>query len=266
MTEHTGYPTVSGFHEFLYLPETPLKGDMTDYAYHQRGCIAYVVELWDIFHRIGMERAKPFVDAYNRLDRKHFVALAKFDREQNGGRIFKPWRKAKHPQLGEVEVGGLDLRVGISNPPYERLDEVCRSQGAAFLRVAALVPRVSVEVVKQEKVGADTTRIELRVANAGYLGTYGIYSARKLPHAEPLRLTAQCEGAKLVAPGEAVVDLGHLDGWGTGLYGGITIFAPWTRGNVHEKFVTLVAQGRGRVKLRVGSCRVGYREIEVAVG
>lgn len=266
MTEHAGYPTVSGFHEFLYLPETPLKGDMTDYAYHQRGCIAYVVELWDIFHRIGMERAKPFVDVYNRLDRKHFIALAKFDRERNQGRIFKAWRKAKHPQLGEVEVGGLDLRVGISNPPYEDLDEVCRSQSAAFLRVAALVPRVSVEVVKREKVGADSTRIELRVANGGYLGTYGIYSARKLPHSEPLRLTAQCDGAKLVAPGEAVVEIGHLDGWGTGLYGGITIFAPWTRGNVHERFVTLVAQGKGRVKLRVGSCRVGYRTIDVDVG
>jgi hypothetical protein len=35
--EFTGYPTVSGFHEFLYEPEKPLKGDLTDYAYHQRG-------------------------------------------------------------------------------------------------------------------------------------------------------------------------------------------------------------------------------------
>jgi hypothetical protein len=28
MTEHTGYPTVSGFHEFLYEPDKPLHGDL----------------------------------------------------------------------------------------------------------------------------------------------------------------------------------------------------------------------------------------------
>ena len=40
MTEHTGYPTVSGFHEFLYEPDKPLHGDLSDYAYHQRGALA----------------------------------------------------------------------------------------------------------------------------------------------------------------------------------------------------------------------------------
>jgi hypothetical protein len=261
--EFTGYPTVSGFHEFLYQPETPLKGDLTDYAYHQRGCIAYVVELWDLFKQIGVEPKKPFVDVYNKLDRKDFVTLAKWDREVNKGRIFKSWRKVKHPQLGEVEVGGLDLRVGISNPPYEKLAELCEQQSAAFLRVAALVPRVIVEVVKQEKMQGNFTQIELRVSNKGYLGTYGLSSAKKLPLSEPLRATIETEGVKVSAPAETVIDIGHLDGWGRGLYNGVNIFFPWTRGNVHEKFVTLVAEGRGRLKVRVGSTRVGYRTLEI---
>jgi len=263
--EHTGYPTVSGFHEFLYQPETPLKGDLTDYAYHQRGCIAYVVELWDIFRQIGVEPKKPFVDVYNRLDRKDFVALAKWDKEVNRSRVFRQWRKVMHPQLGEVEVGGLDLRVGISNPPYEKIGEVCAQQSAAFLRVAALVPRVSVEVVNNEKVGASLTRIELRVSNKGYLGTYGLSSAKKLPFSEPLRATLEAEGVKVTAPGESVIEIGHLDGWGRGLYNGVNIFFPWTRGNVHEKFVTLVAEGKGTIKVRVGSVRVGYTTLDIPV-
>ncbi|MGZ5031889.1 MAG: M14 family metallopeptidase [Usitatibacter sp.] len=265
MKEFTGYPTVSGFHEFLYEPETPLHGDLTDFAYHQRGCIAYVIELWDIFHQVGIETKKPFVDHYTKMDRKDFVALAKWDKEVNQGRVFKPWRKVKHGQLGEVEVGGLDILVGISNPPFEKLAEVCAQQSAAFLRVAALVPRVTVEVVRQEKIGADHTRIEIRVGNRGYLATHGLSSAKKLAHSEPLRLTAETSGVKLVAPAEAVVEIGHLDGWGSGLYSGISIFAPWTRGNVHEKFVTLVAEGRGKINVKVGSCRVGYRTLEIAV-
>ena len=265
MTEHTGYATVSGFHEFLYEPEKPIYGDLSDYAYHQRGALAYVIELWDLFHQLGIERKKPFVEHYFKFGRKDIVALAKFDREQNKGRVFGRWTKVAHPQLGEVEVNGFDPRVGIWNPPYERLAETCSAQSAAFLRVAALAPRVGVEVVKQEKAGAHT-RIEIRVANRGYLSTFGLPSAKKLAHSEPLRLTAVGEGVKLVAPAESIVEIGHLDGWGAGLYGGPSIFMPWTRGNGHERFVTLVAEGRGTLRVKVGSCRVGYRTVDVAVG
>ena len=265
MTEHTGYPTVSGFHEFLYEPDKPLRGDISDWAYHQRGCLAYVVELWDLFKQLGIERRKPFVDHYTHLDRNHFLALAALDREQNQGRIFKAWRKHQHPQIGEVELGGFDPRVGIYNPPYEKLAETCAAQSAAFLRVAALVPRIVVEVVQIEALGAEQKRIQLRVANRGYLGSYGLSSARKLPHAEPLRLSVTSNQVKLLAPSERVSEIGQLDGWSTGLYAGANIFRPYTRGNGHEKFLSLVVQGRGRLSVTVGSCRVGQQTIEIDV-
>jgi hypothetical protein len=124
------------------------------------------------------------------------------------------------------------------------------------------VPRITVDVVKQEKVGGDLTRIELRVANRGYLGSYGLSSARKLPFSEPLRATVEGD-VKLAAPGESVIEIGQLDGWGQGLYSGANVFFPWTRGNVHEKFVTLVVQGKGKVRVKVGCVRVGYRTVEI---
>ena len=60
---------VSGSEEFTYEPDTPLHGDLTDYAYHQRGAVAYVVELWDLFKQAGLERKKRFVDNYTHLTR-----------------------------------------------------------------------------------------------------------------------------------------------------------------------------------------------------
>jgi hypothetical protein len=206
------------------------------------------------------------VDHYSKLDRKDFLALAKLDKEVNEGRVFKRWKKVSHPQLGEVEVGGFDGRVGIWNPPFSKLPGTCATQSAAFLRVAALVPRVSLALVKKEAVGTGHTRVEIRVANAGYLATHGLPSARHLPLSEPLRVTAAGENVKLVAPSESIVEIGHLDGWGAGLHNGSSIFMPWTRGNVHEKFVTLVAEGRGTLTVKVGSCRVGYLSLDVAVG
>jgi hypothetical protein len=171
----------------------------------------------------------------------------------------------EHPQLGEVEVGGLDLRVGISNPPYEMIAEVCEKHSAAFLRVASLMPRLVVEVTATDKLGGDLTRVEVRVANRGYLATYGVSSARKLSFSEPLRATIETDGPRITAPAEKVIELGHLSGWGQGLYNGVSIFFPWTRGNVHERFVTLVAEGRGKLRLRVGSARMGYRTVEVTL-
>ena len=149
-TEHTGYASVSGFHEFLYEPDKPLHGDLSDYAYHHRGALSYVVELWDLFKQLGIERKKPFVDHYGKFGRKDVATLAAFDKQHNAGRMFKPWQNVQHPQLGEVEVGGFDPRVGIWNPPYERLPDTCATQSAAFLRVAALVPRLQFGVVRQQ--------------------------------------------------------------------------------------------------------------------
>ncbi len=154
--------------------------------------------------------------------------------------------------------------MGIWNPPYERLAETCHAQSAAFLRVAALVPRVAIEVVRQERTEAHT-RIDLRIVNRGYLATHGLPSAKTLPHSEPLRLKASGEGVTLLAPAESVIEIGHLDGWGTGLYGGPSTFSPWTRGNGHERFVTLLAQGTGTIRIEVGSCRVGHLALAVQV-
>jgi hypothetical protein len=69
----------------------------------------------------------------------------------------------------------------------------------------------------------------------------------------------------LLAPVESIVEIGHLEGWGGGLYGGPSVFSPWTRGNCHERFVTLVTAGTGTVHVEVGSCRVGVQTLAVGV-
>ena len=63
-----------------------------------------------------------------------------------------------------------------------------------------------------------------------------------------------------------MIEIGQLEGWGQVLYAGVSIFFPWTRGNAHERFVTLVAEGKGKLKLRIGSVRVGFRTLEVETG
>jgi hypothetical protein len=254
---YSGYPTVSGYEEFTYEPEKPIHGDLTDYAYHQRGCISWVVELWDLFAKVGFERKKPFVRSYTDLSREDLIAIGRWDREHNAGRAVLPWRRHEHPQLGTVELGGVDQRVGIFNPPYELLPEVCDQQSAAFLRVAAMTPRVRFAGLTAEALGSDLHRIDIKVENAGYLPTYVLSSARKLSWNEPVYLEIECEGCEL-AEGHDRRVLGHLEGWGRGLGEGTgALYYPYGRGNTGTAQASVVVRGGGRITATIRSCRVG---------
>ena len=269
MTEHTGYPTVSGYEEFLYEPDKPLHGDLTDYAYNQRGAMAYVVELWDIFARIGMPKPKKFVDYYEHFTRENLHALATWDAAHNKSRIFRPWKKVSHPQLGEVEVGGVDPRFGIWNPPHEELTHLCEQHTAAFLRVAALSPRIVVAETTCTTLGDGITRIDVKIENRGYLGSYGLPSAKALDFNEPVHATVATHGVELVDNGGPHRTLGHLDGWGHGLHTGTNMPSHLhTRGSTGTAYVSYFVrvssespnEHRG-VELTIGSARCGFQRV-----
>jgi hypothetical protein len=266
MTEHTGYPTVSGHDEFLYEPDKPLHGDLTDYAYHQRGALAFVVELWDLFAQLGMPRPPKFVQYYERLTRADAVKLAWWDKHENSGRVFGPWVPFRHPQLGEIEIGGIDPRVGVWNPPLATLGAVCAAQSAVYLRVAALAPALRVGRIDRTHLPGELTRVDVRIENHGYLGTYGIPSAKKLDWNEPVHVTADTDGCALVDPGSAHQVLGHLDGWGHGLHTGANLAAyPASRGTTGAVTASWLVRGTGALHLRIGCARAGWVKTTVSL-
>ena len=269
--ELTGYPMVSGNEEFLYEPDTPLHGDLSDYAYHQRGAVAYVVELWDLFKQAGLERKKRFVDNYTHLTRADMQKIAAWDRDKNEGRSIRPWRAFKHPQLGEVEVGGIDPRIGLWNPPPSEMPGICTAQTAHFLRTAALAPAVVVDAIETTTLSSaqssTLTRVTLTVANHGYLPTFILASAKDLTHNEKLWADVSCEGCELAEPSLSHREIGHLDGWGRGLFDGSgALYYMQTRGTTGARTVSWVVRGRGTLNVKVGSCRVGWttRRVEIA--
>ena len=140
-----------GFEEFLYEPEKPLHGDLTDYAYHQRGCIAYVVRALGPVpaarHRAQEAVRRPLRAPHAR---RTGGARRSGTRAQRAAACSGRGAPCEHPQLGAVEVGGVDRRFGIWNPPRDEIDGVCNAQSAVFLRVAALLPRLELEDVSVE--------------------------------------------------------------------------------------------------------------------
>ena len=263
--QYTGYPTVSGFEEFTYSPEQPLHGDIVDFAYHQRGALAYTCELWDLFDKLGLARPPRFAEHYVRLGRREHKQLWRWDREHNQARVFRPWHPVRHPQLGEVEVGGIDPRIGIWNPPEQYLPEICQGQAQLMLRLAAMAPRISIEVLERTRLSADLWSARICVRNLGYLPSYVLESAKRAPLGDPPRLEIVEQDCELQSPSARLVEIEHLAGWGKGLFSpASSLLSMKCGGSSSKRQLTVIARGNGSLTLRLRSPRLGVVEACVA--
>lgn len=255
--QECNYPMVSGYDEFLYTPKQPVRGALAEWAYSERGCLAWVTELWDLFARLEVKTPPRFVDYYTRLTRGDLLKLYRWDRAENKSRIFVPWRSVEHPQLGHVEVGGYDGRVGVSNPPLEEIDRLCDQHARFLMKAAAILPRVSIAPPTIAPRG-DAFDVSITVTNHGYLPTHGTYDAKSKPFNEPLWMELEL-GEGLHCPGPLRIEIGHLDGWGRGRFNpSQAIFFMRSQGNSHQGQVRWTFNGQGSATVRVGSARVGW--------
>ncbi|TKD05273.1 M14 family metallopeptidase [Polyangium fumosum] len=260
-----GYPMVSGFEEFLYEPNKPLCGDLSAYAYTQRGAVSMVCELWDFWKQVGLPVLRPFVWNYERRTREDTLRMAAWDREHNQKRIIGAWRPFVHPQLGPVEIGGHDPRFGIWNPPPERLGELCERQSRFFLRLASLSPRPRLVDVRATRIEGDLWEVSAVVENLGFLPTFVLSSAKSLPWNDVVRARISVgEGVTLVS-GEHEAVVGHLEGWGAVDPMSSPGF-PRTGGGPRRGRVRWIVRGRGGITIHAGSPRVGKVEARLEVG
>lgn len=79
---------------------------------------------------------------------------------------FIPWTTFKHPQLGEVEIGGW--RPGFKhNPPDSEVQRLATEQAAFIRALAAKFPKVTTQGPWVEPLGGGLYRITVRVTNEG---------------------------------------------------------------------------------------------------
>ncbi len=206
-TRLTGYPVISVYDEFTPDKSKVRHGSLKDWVYEEMGIICFSTELWDIETAAGVEKA----GYYNLGPRNAEVQrkLFAFVTGHLGDHGFRDWKAFDHPQLGQVEIGGMCYIWSYRNPPPAMLEEVCRTNVAFNLRHAAAAPRVVIDDVTVEALGADLFRIAATVSNHGYLPTNlsDVAIANKV--AQPV--TVALEGAEIVM-NPARADLGHLAG------------------------------------------------------
>jgi murein tripeptide amidase MpaA len=208
-TRITRYPTISTYEDFTPDKSKARHGSLKDWVYEEMGIICFSTELWDIETAAGVKKRGYYNLGPADADVQEKLYL--WVKENVGDHGFRPWTRVQHPKLGEVEVGGFVYIWSYRNPPSSLLEEVCAKNVAFNLRHAAAAPRVRVDRVEVEALGADLFRVRAVVANHGYLPTNLSDVAVEKGVAVPVRAEISVAGGELLM-NPASQTLGHLSG------------------------------------------------------
>ena len=170
-TEITGYPNISVFHEFKYHPKEAIAGGFDTWTYDQIGVFSWTVEFWSPQKQAGIEKYK-YIDWYREHPFEDDLKMLKWNDEVLKGRGYVDWYPYKHPQLGNVELGGWDFLNTWTNPPLEFLEKEISPFPDWIVWHALISPKLALYETSIVPLGASTYRVRLVVENTGWLPTY----------------------------------------------------------------------------------------------
>jgi hypothetical protein len=254
--EITGYPwagdtyhvyaTRSGVNPFTGEParDEPIFGHGPDFGYSYYGVIWYGDEIWN---------GGRFTD-YDKNGRVDEVeALRWLDENRPGKGDFQPWAAFKHPQLGDVEIGGFNPKFWSQNPPPDMIETWARNEALFNLYLAQQLAQVKIASVAAApaRAAAGVTEVRATVTNQGLMPT-ALDVAKRVkivrPDACSIRLAAGQELVKTadgknqspaieigwLKPGESRTVTWLVKGAGTA-----TVSIASTRGGVDRKDVVV---------------------------
>lgn len=261
IVEGTDYRVFRVYPDFMYDPDQAIVGVWADSMASTFGVPGYTLELWDPFRFAGVEVAKP-VDFFVKPDPAVVRKLVEAFSALPGA--MTPWTPFDHPQLGPVEIGGLDYLRTVRNPPVADLPAECDRGFAVVDNIRRALPRVQARA-EVSAMDAGLSRVEVVLENDGYLSTSG------LAHGEGLVGTPRVSAKLTAGDGVERVDglehqaLHHMDGWGTTRgFGGHPIY-PGLPARGHRAVARWWVRGSGTVKIDWHGGRGGHGHMTVKV-
>lgn len=140
-------------------------GLLLDWLYKQCGVLSIATELWNPRHEIPELKDLEGVELQRGIQ-KYAI----------GQQIYMDWKKAKHPEYGDVEVGGWLANVGPNNAyPGDALRTICERQWQFDRYCIGMMPQMTIENVAAKVVSStgSTKIVEISadIVNNGELPT-----------------------------------------------------------------------------------------------
>jgi hypothetical protein len=126
------------------------------------------------------------------------------------GAAFANWTAFKHPQLGDVEIGGFCPHLGL-NPPAAEMETTIAAHADFYLKVMNNLPQLEISSVKAEPLGGDLYKLTAYVANNGRWPT-STSQGRRAGTSWPIRLTLGLEKAQAVFSGRPMENIPFING------------------------------------------------------
>jgi hypothetical protein len=210
-TELTGYPVHSVFEDFTWDKHVTMSGASDDWAYEHLGVFSWTTEYWDVIFAATGERSPTSIWYTGPTPEQELAVMRWVD--ENAPEMWTDWTRFDHPQLGPVEIGGLDLVRVWHNPPPSRLaEEVGRHADFAVFQALA-APCLELVDLAATPLGDGLWRASAHIANTGWLPTtVSQWAANK--HIV-LPIVAEVLGAAEVVGSPARLELGQLEGRST---------------------------------------------------
>ncbi len=179
----------------------PAYGGSIEYTYELLGIISYASEQWRVAfdHDLNKDGA---ISDLERLD---------WNDKKFGGSLFVNWTPVKHPQLGDVEIGGWKKYTTSSPPPGAYLEQESERQFKFNVMLAEMMPEVEVAALEAKALGGGLFRVTATVRNAGYIPT-STAMMEKVRRAQPVVAALAAKGEIEIIDGKADVSLGSLEG------------------------------------------------------
>ncbi len=179
-------------------------GGFVGWTYEHLGIFSFTNELWNADQLLGTPPAPAApndqalaraVGADRQEDQLFAVDKLLF------GATFRPWKPAKHPVYGDIEIGGF-VKESQRVPPTFMIEELCHRNAAFVLYHADQMPRLEITEAAVEPLGPDLSTVTATVRNTRSIPSVAHQAAA---HAIGLPDVLSLEG-----PGLAVVAGGRL--------------------------------------------------------
>lgn len=261
LVEGTGYGCARVCPDFMYDPDKAIVGVWADTMATTFGVPGYTLELWDPFTAAGVANEKP-TDFFVKPDPEVVRGLVAHFSKIDGA--VTPWRPFEHPQLGPIEIGGLDYLHTVRNPPTAQLAAECDKGFRVADRLRRALPRVEA-AAHIAPLGDDLSRIDLVLENGGYLATSGLAFGAGVRSTPPVSATLRVGDGVTRVVGSGAQGLHHMDGWGGNRgFGGHPIY-PGLGATGHRAVASWVVRGHGVAHIEWSGGRGGRGALQVKV-
>ena len=116
--------------------------------------------------------------------------------KKNGFETFIDWKTYKHPQLGEVEIGGFKPYV-FTTPPDSLIERLIKLQVPFVNELVSLLPKIKINRVEVKSKGNGIYEIKAFIENEGYL-PYPMANGIRTNKIKPIILTFNNKDIKII--------------------------------------------------------------------